>query len=262
MNKDLKNVMAFIVVLIAISIVIHIFVSEREDYTEELQTDFINKSDVYGDFSNNIEDEFSNINLPHWTHAPITYKIINEKECGTYESRMIQKAFNEIENSTKGIIKFEKIDYSPDIEIRCSFIEDCYEKKIDMGNVGSDSYTKEITEKICGYDAGYAQITEFQNNRILKAEIELIGLAGFAETHNIGPSGFSVGRCGYPDLEIHEILHVFGYEHTEENRSIMSPIVDNSSRIGLATYGAGDCKDAIISIDDWIIKDLIKTYSK
>ena len=209
----------------------------------------------------NTEDQLTNnqyLEKLHWTHMPITYKIVNKKECGKYEERMIWRGFNEIQDATGGVVAFEEVNDSADIDVSCSFIEDCYEHHIDIEDVSEYYYWKTKYETICAYDKGYSQITEYEGNKILKAEIEIIGLAGFAETDNKGMSGFSIGDCGYPDTEIHEILHTFGYEHSDNPYSIMYP---SSESVGYKIRYNDECEYSIKSIDKEIIDDLIKTYS-
>ena len=194
----------------------------------------------------------------HWTHMPVTYNIHNRahmlKDCGRYESNKIKRAFDRIENATNGIVNFKEVDNQKeaDIVLTCSLIEDCYKTKTDI----SDNWVT-ITETICEHAKGNANITDTESYKILKARVEIIGLAGFAETKHKGPSGFYFGSCGHPTTEIHEILHNFGYEHINNPDSIMYLKIN---LVGSTRFSKGKCVGTDKQIDDWIVKDLIETY--
>ena len=203
-----------------------------------------------------MEDEFYSVEKLHWTHMPVTYFIVNEEECGDYEARKIQKAFDEIKNAANGAVSFKKSDKPADIDIYCTFLEDCYEYKVDIRKEEGRVYRYET---ICEHKKGIAQITEVRGYKILKAEIELIGLAGFAETTGQGASGFYIGSCGHSTTEIHEILHTFGYGHVDDKNSIMYFQEDG---IGLTIQEEGECLGSKKYIDEEIALDLVKTYSR
>lgn len=198
----------------------------------------------------------------HWTHMPVTYHIFNPghvlKDCETYESNKIRKGFSRIEEATNGVVHFKETNLqNADIVISCSFLEDCYKKTTDTST--KDLGYVLLGESICEHTKGLASITETEGNKILKAEIEMIGLAGFSETRNKGVSGFFFGSCGHPTTEIHEILHNFGYEHDSNPNSIM---YYQDDVIGYRAYNKGDCVGSNKEIDDWIVEDLIETYNK
>ena len=205
-----------------------------------------------------IEDAEKKIDQLHWTHMPVTYNIHNSahmlKDCGRYESNKIRRAFDRIENATNRIVNFKEVDNQKeaDIVLTCSLIEDCYKTKTDI----SGNWVT-ITETICEHTKGHANITDTEGYKILKARVEIIGLAGFAETKHKGPSGFYFGSCGHPTTEIHEILHAFGYDHTNDPDSIMYTRTD---LVGSTRFSKGKCVGTDKQIDDWIVKDLIETY--
>ncbi|MBW2982243.1 hypothetical protein KY343_05160, partial [Candidatus Woesearchaeota archaeon] len=201
-------------------------------------------------------DEFYSADKLHWTHMPVTYFIINEEECGDYETRKIIKAFDEIENATDGAVYFEKTDKPADIDIHCSFLEGCYEYNVDIREEEGRIYK---WESICSHEKGVARITKIKGNKILKAEIELIGLAGFAETTGKGASGFYIGSCGHSTTEIHEILHTFGYGHIDDEDSIM---YFQEDAVGLTIQEEGQCIGSKKYIDEEISEDLIDIYSR
>jgi hypothetical protein len=69
-----------------------------------------------------LEDQFSQINGTHWTHIPITYSIA--KNCS---QDLIKNAFSIIQKSTNNLVYFNQIEINPDINISCSFIDNCYQ---------------------------------------------------------------------------------------------------------------------------------------
>ncbi|HLD40284.1 MAG TPA: matrixin family metalloprotease [Candidatus Nanoarchaeia archaeon] len=191
-----------------------------------------------------------------WENMPITYHIINEQDCGSYESRKIHHAFENIENATDKVVQFQKVDNKEDanIELTCKFIKDCYQKKIDIRKEEGVIYE---SESICNHEAGVATITHYEGFTIKKATIDLIGLAGFAETSGFGASGFYIGSCGHPSVEIHEILHTFGFGHTPSPESIM---YYQAELVPYTLLQEGACVGSEKKIDQSIIDDLLFVY--
>lgn len=183
-----------------------------------------------------------------WDHMPVSYSV-DEKSCGSYESRKIRRAFAEIENAS--VVLFEEVSESADIEVGCVLLENCYEQRTDIQDYVTYRY-----ESICSHKKGVAQTT-YLGERILSAKITMVGLAGFSETTGKGPSGFYVGSCGHTTTEVHEILHAFGYGHKESNQSIMYFEEDG---VPLTLQKSGDCIGSKKQIDADIIADLAKRY--
>jgi len=171
-----------------------------------------------------IYDEFSHINEPHWTMMPITYKIVN---CTDYQENRIIKAFNQIQKETEGIVSFK--EYYGDSEYGSDFMIYCYEEY-------DDSYwdPKETTYTVSDC---YYETWENYPNKILYADINFYGIT---------ETTYSGGCTIYPDIELHEILHGFGFEHVNETNHIMNP---------LHTY----CPS---KLNEDILNKLIEIYSK
>ena len=201
-----------------------------------------------------VKDKFSSVDKPHWGHMPVTYSVLNEKECGAYEVARIERAFGDIINATNNVVSFMKVNSSAaaDISLSCTFVENCYRKSVEVYSDYSVRY-----ETICGHQLGVTSKTTL-GDIITKADIELFGLAGFAETKSEGPSGFYVGTCGHTITEVHELLHAFGYQHSTDNTSIMYPEADSFS---LITQKEGACEGSSRQIDNSIVEDLVQTYS-
>lgn len=185
---------------------------------------------------------------------PVTYSL-NEAKCGAYESKRVKRAFDQITNATKGVVTFKKAE-SPgqgDINITCTFLENCYKTSVDI----HDTYVIRY-ETICQHDLGLTT-TKIYGNAITYAHIELFGLAGFSETKYDGPSGFYVGTCGHTITEVHELLHAFGYKHSSDNTSIMYPDADT---FGLTIRKSGECAGSDKAIGHDIAESLIATYQE
>jgi hypothetical protein len=190
-----------------------------------------------------------------WAKMPVSYYITKDV-CGIYETNKIRRAFQRVQEATNGAVSFEEIDNlnQSNIYVHCSFLEDCYEKTID---IREDLGVVYYYESICDHTSGIAQIKNIDGNQIIRADIEMIGLAGFSETDRKGMSGFYVGSCGHPTTEIHEILHTFDYNHVNDSTSIM---YRSGDIVGYTIQNEGGCLGSDIPIDEWIVKDLIQTY--
>lgn len=190
-----------------------------------------------------------------WEAVPIKYNILNEEECGTYQANKIRRAFDIIENATEGIVAFKRVQMDANIDITCSFIEDCYESRTETRKEGGVIYTTKY-ESICAYKRGVATITTL-GDEIQTAQIEFVGLAGFAETTGEGASGFYIGSCGHENTEVHEILHTLGYNHVDDPESIMYYKEDS---VGYTLHQDDECKNSKKAIDKEIVDDLMDTY--
>lgn len=158
------------------------------------------------------KDYLSTINKLHWYHMPITYYFSTvdtdgSRDCPDFQKERIRKAFNIIKEETDGAVQFQEEDIYGDIFIMC------------FSTKGSGGYMTEA-------EAEYIN----EGNVIVEGNL-------YFYTHM---------NCGtWPDVEIHEILHLFGYEHIDDEWSIMTPI---AKRCDLG------------KIDEDIVQDLIETY--
>lgn len=149
----------------------------------------------------------------HWRNMPVTFNFVEQNlysniKCQDHQIKRVKQAFIEIESETRGVVLFKEIASGGDIEIYC------------YGSTGEGGY---MTSGEGGYEAYGNEITR--------------GTLNFYTHRNCGV---------WPDVEIHEILHVFGYGHINDEWSIMNPI-------------ASHCD--LGKIDEEIINDLIETYS-
>ncbi len=163
-----------------------------------------------------IRDNYSDVDKVHWSHMPIKYNMTDN--CYNHQEKRILDAFDRIENETDGLVYFKE---SNDAEFY-----------IICGGIGynSDSTVSTIAEAIF--------LTYPENENIFsEAAIYFYG------------QGMSCGT-GYPAVEVHEILHNFGFDHNSLMGSIMAPYSEDSSN---------DCE--IKEIDDVYIECLKYIYT-
>jgi hypothetical protein len=160
-------------------------------------------------------DSYSNIQEVHWSHMPLTYKI--QDTCIEREVNLTKQAFEDIDSETNGLIKFKEVSTNEDISIYCKSMQ--YNKNSDM-RLGDEIFN--ITPEVM--------------NIIYHSEINIYGQG-------------QVCGSGFPELEIHEILHGFGFLDDPVLNRVMSSY----------TSGTEECK--IKSIDKPIISCLKNIYS-
>lgn len=139
-------------------------------------------------------DSFFGIEEPHWGYMPLTYRIDN---CIERQTNLTRLAFEKIEFETGYIVDFEETSENPDILIYC-----------DPTISGNEELT--IAE-------AFPYVDPYFENLIAYADITFYGQGGICLT-------------GYPALEVHEILHTFGFEHSPFNQNIMAPYSADYSR--------------------------------
>lgn len=214
MKKANKPPIIFWVVIAAI--VLGLFLSSI-DWNPAIMPVENNIDDVNKNFNPNT-DQFPNAVGLHWAHIPLIYEIYN---CTDYQANRAIRAFVKIENETQGDVGFLRFDNSSekvDIEIHCT---PDYEYSLEPGYLVSG-------------DSMYVPSSD-NPNIIDKAYINF---------YAISKTTYTGGCTIYPDIEVHEILHGFGYDHSDSAKSIMYP-----SHVMCA-----------FKIDDNIIADLKEKY--
>ena len=129
----------------------------------------------------------------YWRSLPIHYFFSENYPCVDYRKNNIEESFNIIEEKTDKIVTFyeEKSEYA--IEIKC--------------------YDEYETEEA----SAYGGIDYYEGDKEI--------LDGFVEFYKEDSKNFET--CySYPSVELHEILHAFGFDHIEDRKSIMSPFDD------------------------------------
>jgi hypothetical protein len=174
--------------------------------------------EVISDYEEQI-DNFKNINELHWGDMPLTYKIENEEECKERQITLTKLAFQKIEKEVGSeYVSFKETQENPDISIYCKPNKWDKDKGFSLG------------------DTVY-EIDKYNENLITYSEINFYGQG-------------SVCLTGYPVLEVHEILHSFGFFHNAIVGNIMHKYESKSSM---------KCK--ITEIDDEYISCLRYIYS-
>ena len=164
-------------------------------------------------------DETYDFILASRESLPILYGI--SKDCSDFMKGRIRDAFDILGEKTDYILSFAETTSNQDIEISCSpldFSED------------EDYYYYTVGESTLGV-IGYLTKESVINFYNFESEEEV----------------WEMGGCiKFPDTEIHEILHTFGFDHNDNVNSIMSPSMEGCS---------------INSIDKYIIECLKYTYT-
>jgi len=133
-----------------------------------------------------------NVGFPHYLSSELHYSFVNEKICGRIEAERIRRAFAEIETQS-GFLKFTETDNAnADILATCS-------KKILLGREP-------------GYVISGRGSYSYVGNRIIKGRILF---------YNCEDRRCSLNCPNFPDVEVHEILHVLGIKHSASPNSIM-----------------------------------------
>ncbi|MEK6843859.1 MAG: matrixin family metalloprotease [Nanoarchaeota archaeon] len=139
----------------------------------------------------------------------INYSISDQCDAGKLEE--IEEGFSFI--SDKTILKFSKVKNDGEIKVFCSDI----------------SPTPEEEGHFVAGEGGPSEIIDVENYAVIfSGKISL----------------FRKSSCQKPNIAIHEILHALGFDHNNNQRSIMYPITDCSQ-----------------TLDQYIIDEINKLYS-
>lgn len=150
-----------------------------------------------------------------FNHNSISYNI--DSGCDNDKKKRMLEAFSELKENVK-VINFHSVSERADIEVSCS--EYTYQKEKDFFIAGEGG-AKEI-------------IQTGKYNVITNGVILLHG----------NPHGFY--KCEWPNIELHELLHVFGFDHSKDEYSLMYPYLESCDQ----------------KLDKSIVNDLKKLYSK
>lgn len=216
MDNNWRNTL-IICGLMFIAIIFIIFspapsVNETEDNLNEENLPYEDTSDI--------NDQFDYTNYPHFSHMPISYYM--EENCVGTEPERIKWGFNILSEQTNNILIFiESNNNSADIKITC------YPNQ----KIEAEDDETIITLGLGGYSHIGNVITE-----------------GTLEFFSVRENSYPSSCMYFPSLEIHEILHVLGFDHNfEDPNSIMAPEIEEDY-----------CQD---EIDKDILFTLRKIYS-
>jgi hypothetical protein len=150
-----------------------------------------------------------------FNHNSISYNI--DYGCSNKKRQRMISAFNDLASKIN-LIRFYEISGNSDIEISCSA-----EKK--------ESIDK--THFIAG-EGGAKEIVQTGRYNIITNGTVLL----YKETNT--------QSCDWANVELHELIHVFGFGHSENSDSLMYPYLENCDQ----------------KLDEEIIKELIRLYSE
>lgn len=133
-----------------------------------------------------------------FNHNKISYRI--ETGCPEEKKQRMIEAFNELSKHVPKITFYE-ITTTPDIEILCS-----------------QNNNEQINEKhfIAG-EGGAKEIIETERFNIITE-----GIIYLYDNSNL-----KTLKCDYPNVEIHELMHVFGFEHSKNPKSLMYSLLES-----------------------------------
>ncbi len=151
-----------------------------------------------------------------FNHNSISYKI--DSECSEEKKERMIRAFNELSKRV-GVINFYLSFDNPDIDVKCSEeVVKSTKKDFFIAGEGGANFV---------VDTG-------RYNVILNGTIIL---------HE---NSKKVIYCNWPNVELHELLHVFGFAHSKDKNSLMYPYLESCEQ----------------RLDDSIVEDLKQLYTQ
>jgi len=132
-----------------------------------------------------------------FNHNSISYTI--DSACSEEKKNRMIEAFNELSDKV-GIISFYSVIENPDIEISCS----------------EDEKTSVDEDYFIAGEGGAKEIIQTDRYNIITNGIILLYW---------NPHG--AVNCDWSNIELHELLHVFGFEHSKDENSLMYPYLES-----------------------------------
>ena len=151
-----------------------------------------------------------------FNHNSISYEI--DPSCGAEKRKRMKEAFGELSSKVGNIGFYEGGD---DIKVSCSEESEKLEKKANR-------------EFFIAGEGGARQIIPTGRYNVIMEGIILL----YGDEKEI--------KCEWPNVELHELLHVFGFEHSQDEDSLMYPYLHSCSQ----------------KLDESIIQDLGELYSQ
>jgi hypothetical protein len=145
----------------------------------------------------NLEQFYPNMKF---NHNRISYSI--EPKCPNEKKIRAKQGFQRLQEDI-GVISFFETSKDPDIEVSCS--------QEDKTLAGSDYF-------IAG-EGGARKIVQTGRYNIITNGVILL----YKSPHR------SI-KCNWPNVELHELIHVFGFGHSENPKSVMYPYLEDCSQ--------------------------------
>ncbi|MEM0465320.1 MAG: matrixin family metalloprotease [Candidatus Pacearchaeota archaeon] len=177
---------------------------------------FINSSSFKNHSLNGIKQFYPNMKF---NHNDISYKFI--KGCSDNEKVRVIQAFDNLSNSVGVISFYQTLRDDPDIEVYC------LDNSFPVPSENSDFF-------IAGEGGAKEVIQTGRYNVISSGAIYI-----YSNLHN-SP------RCNWPNVELHEIIHVLGFNHSKNPNSLMYPVLQSCDQ----------------KLDSVIISELKRLYSE
>lgn len=135
-----------------------------------------------------------------FNHNQISYTL--DDTCLAERKRRILMAFDELSKQVNAI-NFYEVSDNPNIEISCS--------EENKPSINEDYF-------IAG-EGGAREIIQTGKFNVINGGIILF----YDEKEGL--------HCDYPNIELHELMHVFGFGHSEEEGSIMYPYLESCEQV-------------------------------
>jgi len=178
-------------ILIAFAIIIYFIYLNFPIGHEDIELDIENLPELEG--IGESEQFYPNMKF---NHNSISYSF--GSFCGQEKKDRVLSAFNEL-SDVVGSIQFTESLVNPDIEIICS------------------EYTKQTPgDYFIAGEGGAKEIIQTGRYNIISSGVILL--------HG-NPHGFY--KCNWSNIELHELIHVFGFDHSSNKNSLMYPYLNS-----------------------------------
>ena len=203
----------FVISLILIIAVGYLVYMDLPGSPENVNLELDNLSVVENESVSDVYQFYPNMKF---NHNDISYRI--EDGCEIIKKERMISAFNELSKQVN-IISFHEVSEEPDIEVSCTKKEKSFENKDYF--IAGEGGAKEIVQT-----GAYNVIT---GGVILLYESQKKSI-----------------KCDYPNVEMHELMHVFGFNHSTNKNNLMYPYLESCNQV----------------LDDSLIKELKRLYSQ
>jgi len=214
-NKRGNIVLYFVLVLLVLILIFLLYILWQYFPSERIPTT-ANLPDVgfdTGNLSYTVSQFYPNMKF---NHNDLSYSI--EDICNSDKrSRMIE-AFRLLREEVP-VITFREVDEDADINVICS--------KTAEGTTGKNFF-------VAG-EGGAEEIIQTKKYNVITKGIVLL----YENPHN-------AIQCSWPNVELHELMHVFGFEHSQDEESLMYPYLESCTQ----------------KLDEDIINDLNELYGQ
>jgi len=216
MESKRGNIILYFVLVILVLILIFLLYILWQYFPSEPVPSTANLPDVSFDTVNLSSDVLQFYPNMKFNHNEISYNI--EEACSENKKARMKEAFNILHEEVESI-RFYETAGEPDIRVICSQTAEA--------TTGKRFF-------IAG-EGGAEQIIQTAKYNVITKGIVLL----YDNPHN-------AIQCEWPNVELHELMHVFGFQHSEDKNSLMYPYLQSCSQ----------------KLDESIINNLNELYSQ